>query len=58
MMTAGEWSQYWAAMMIGIATLGGMGGLFIWAVCRGAFRNMEDPKTRLLEIDAHTEVRL
>lgn len=57
-MSPGDASQYWAALVIGIATLGGMGGLFIWTALRGGFRNLEGPKDRLLEIDRHTEVRL
>ena len=51
-------SQYWAAFFIGVATLGGMGGLFLWGWMRGAFKNPEGPKHRMLELERTTEVKL
>ena len=56
--TITEASQYWAAFFIGMAALGGFGALFIWALIRGNFKNVERPKKRLLEIDEQTEVKL
>lgn len=54
---AGALSQYWAALFIGLLTLGGFGALFLWALLSGQFRNVEHPKYRILEIDEETEVR-
>ena len=54
----GDSAQYWAAFFIGIATLGGCGALFIWALVRGNFKNVERPKQRMLEIDEETEVKV
>ncbi|MEM7013000.1 MAG: cbb3-type cytochrome oxidase assembly protein [Verrucomicrobiota bacterium] len=52
-----EASQYWAAFFIGVATVGGIGGLLFWAITRGQFKDIERPGRRMLEIDEETGVR-
>jgi cbb3-type cytochrome oxidase maturation protein len=53
----GDLAQYWAAFFIGVAALGGIGGLFLWAWLSGQFRDVEAPARRVLEMDEETGVR-
>ncbi len=55
--TISQLSQYWAALFIGLLTVGGFGALLLWAILSGQFRNVEAPKHRILEIDQQTEVQ-
>lgn len=54
---AGDLAQYWIAMLFGIAVLGGVGGLFLWALFSGQFDDTEEAALRMLELEDQTEVR-
>lgn len=57
-MNSGDYSQYFAATLIGLLSLGSFGALFIWSVLKGQFKNIEKPKMRLLELENETGVKL
>lgn len=51
-------SEYFAATLIGLMSLGAFGALFLWSVFKGQFKNTERPKTRMLELENQTGVKL
>jgi len=53
----GDLAQYWVAFLFGVAALGGVGGLFLWALLSGQFEDVEEPSRRMLDLEDETGVK-